>query len=141
MRDRTLKNRIVILATSLVAGIVVAAIASAGGPPCGRCGGTAAGTTYPCRDHGCGPRYCGPEHWRDPCDGCGRWVGCNGQRQGPEMLAPWQLPPGRGFTKAADVGYGPVIGVCGEGAACGDCGPCGAKGSHAPCRLCPWARH
>ena len=55
MQNRTLTSRIIVLGTSLVAGIVVAAMASAAGPHCGRCGGTAAGTTYPCRDAGCGP--------------------------------------------------------------------------------------
>ena len=31
--------------------------------------------------------------------------GCNGAQELPEMLAPWQLPPCRGFRSAADVGY------------------------------------
>jgi hypothetical protein len=124
MQNRTLTNRIIVLGTSLVAGIVVAAMASAGGHHCGRCGGTAAGTTYPCRDAGCGPRYCGPEHWQDPCDGCGRWIGCDGSRQGTDMLAPWQLPPGRGFTKPSDLGYERPIGVCGEGGPCSECEAC-----------------
>ena len=118
-------SRILILGTSLLAGVVFAAVAAAGGDHCGRCGGTAAGTNYPCRDDGCGPRYWGPWHGPcDPCDGCGRWVGCNGARQSPEMFAPWQLPPGRGFTKPADLGYERPIGVCGEGGPCDACHDC-----------------
>ena len=75
---------------------------------CGPCGG-AGGTTTPYGDTGCGRRYCGAKHdepWTpDPCDSCNRWRGCNGAREMPEQLAPWQLPPGRGFRTAADVGY------------------------------------
>jgi len=138
MESRTRTNRIIVLTTSLVAGIVFAAIASAAGHHCGRCGGTAAGTTYPCRDAGCGPRFCGPEHWQDPCDGCGRWIGCNGVTQGPEMLAPWQLPPGRGFTKPSDLGYQRPIGVCGEGAVCQECESCDPSSRHAGGWLRPW---
>ncbi len=142
MRNRTVRYRCLVLAVSLVAGIV-AAVAVAGGHHCGRCGGSEAGTPYPYGDLGCGPRYCGPEHWRDPCDACGRWVGCNGVRQGPELLAPWQLPPGRGFTPPAALGYGRPIGVCGEGAPCSDCragGECHACGPrHGWGRLLPSA--
>ncbi|MFM7292902.1 MAG: hypothetical protein ACKOWG_20425 [Planctomycetia bacterium] len=75
---------------------------------CGPCGG-AAGASTPYGDTGCGPRYCGAKHdepWTpDPCDACNRWRGCNGARERPDMLAPWQLPPGRGFQTAAQVGY------------------------------------
>lgn len=142
MKNRTSRSRCLILAVSLLAGIV-AAVAVAGGHHCGRCGGSEAGTTYPYGDKGCGPRYCRPEHWRDPCDACGRWVGCNGGRQGPEMLAPWQLPPGRGFTPPAALGYERPIGVCGEGAPCGNCqagGECHACGPrHSWGRLLPSA--
>lgn len=75
---------------------------------CGPCGG-AAGASTPYGDTGCGPRHCGAKHdepWTpDPCDACNRWRGCNGARERPDMLAPWQLPPGRGFQTAAQVGY------------------------------------
>jgi len=142
MRNRTVRSRCLILAASLLAGIV-AAVAVAGGHHCGRCGGTEAGTPYPYGDMGCGPRYCGPEHWRDPCDACGRWIGGHGSRQPPEMLAPWQLPPGRGFTPPAALGYQRPIGVCGEGAPCGPCqagGECHACGPrHGWGRLLPSA--
>ena len=47
------------------------------------------------------------------------------------MLAPWQLPPGRGFTKPSDLGYQRPIGVCGEGAACEECESCGPTPHHA----------
>jgi hypothetical protein len=75
---------------------------------CGPCGG-AGGTVTPYGDTGCGPRYCGAKHDElcgpDPCDACNRWRGCNGARERPDMLAPWQLPPGRGFQTAAEIGY------------------------------------
>jgi hypothetical protein len=75
---------------------------------CGPCGGVG-GSSTPYGDTGCGRRYCGAKHdepWTpDPCDACNRWRGCNGAREMPEQLAPWQLPPGRGFRTAADVGY------------------------------------
>lgn len=119
-------RQIVSLALALAAGLAVAAVVHAG-EPCQHCGGTAAGQKTPCGDSGCGPKYCGPEHWRDPCDGCGRWIGC-GVRPTPDLLAPWQRPPGRGFMSGADVGYTCPIGVCGYGAPCGECtsvGPCG----------------
>jgi len=87
---------------------------------CGPCGG-AAGTVTPYGDTGCGPRYCGAKHaepWSpDPCDACNRWRGCNGVREQPDMLAPWQLPPGRGFQTAAEVGYAGN----GGGGACLEC--------------------
>ena len=103
---------------------VAAAPASAGGlfgcQSCGPCGGAAHETT-PYGDMGCGPRYCGPVHddcsGVDPCDSCNRWRGCNGARQTPEMLAPWQLPPGRGFQNAAQIGYAGN----GGGGICTDC--------------------
>jgi hypothetical protein len=111
--------------------IVVASLApglssfTRAGEPCGTCGPckkTAAGDETPYGDLGCGPRYCGEKHepsCPDPCDGCGRWRGCNGVRQGPEKLAPWQLPPGRGFRSGADVGY--------AAAPCGGCQACGPR--------------
>jgi len=84
---------------------------------CRACGGTAAGMSTPYGDTGCGPRYCKPPTYPDPCDGCNRWRGCNGVREMPDMLAPWQLPPGRGFQTAAQLGYAP-------GGTCTDCQPC-----------------
>lgn len=87
------------------------AVEARAGSPCGPCGpcGSVAGATTPYGDTGCGPRYWGAVHdepWvPDPCDGSGRWRGCNGVGQGPEMLAPWQLPPGRGLATAAQLGY------------------------------------
>lgn len=93
---------------------VVAGVASAGDHPrhaakgCGPCG-TAGGAVTPYGDTGCGRRYCGAKHdepWTpDPCDSCNRWRGCNGAHESAELLAPWQLPPCRGFRSAADVGY------------------------------------
>jgi len=86
--------------------------------PCRDCRGTAAGMPTPSGDTGCGPRYCGEKHEPsrpDPCDCCNRWRGCNGAREMPEALAPWQLPPGRGFQSGAAVGYRP--------GPCTACGP------------------
>ena len=102
-----------------------AATAARAGDAGGRrhgCRPTAAGTETPSGDTGCGPRYWGAVHDEpgcpDPCDACVRWRGCRGVTQGPEKLAPWQLPPGRGFQSGADVGY--LSPRC-EG--CGGCGP------------------
>jgi hypothetical protein len=93
---------------AVAAATVVAGEPVRGARPCGPCGG-AAGATTPYGDTGCGPRYCGAIHddpcGVDPCDSCNRWRGCNGAREQPELLAPWQLPPGRGFQNAAEVGY------------------------------------
>lgn len=87
---------------------------------CGPCGGAAHQST-PYGDMGCGPRYCGAVHddpcGVDPCDSCNRWSGCNGARQAADMLAPWQLPPGRGFQSAAQLGYDGG----GGGGICTDC--------------------
>lgn len=94
-----------------------------GHQPCGSCGpcAGAGGTSTPYGDTGCGRRYCGAKHdepWTpDPCDCCNRWRGCNGAREMPEQLTPWQLPPGRGFRNAADVGY---LGN-GGGGPCNEC--------------------
>ena len=41
----------------------------------------------------------------------------NGAQERPEMLAPWQLPPGRGFQTAAEIGYAGN----GGGGACLEC--------------------
>ena len=101
----------------MVAAVAVAAMSAQaaelkkGSAPCGRCGpcGGAGGTVTPYGDTGCGPRYCGAKHAElcgtDPCDSCNRWRGCNGAHERPDMLAPWQLPPGRGFQTAAEIGY------------------------------------
>jgi hypothetical protein len=91
--------------------------------PCGACGpcGGAGGMTTPYGDTGCGRRYCGAKHdepcGTDPCDACNRWRGCNGAHERPDMLAPWQLPPGCGFQTAAQVGYAGN----GGGGACLEC--------------------
>jgi hypothetical protein len=87
---------------------------------CGPCGG-AGGAVTPYGDTGCGPRYCGAKHDElcgpDPCDACNRWRSCNGAHERPDMLAPWQLPPGRGFQTAAEIGYAGN----GGGGACLEC--------------------
>jgi hypothetical protein len=88
--------------------LLLMATAEAGSPfSCGECGSGAGGRPY--GNTGCGRRYCGAKHDEcacpDPCDACARWRGCNGAMQGLDMLAPWQLPPGRGFTTAEQLGY------------------------------------
>jgi len=89
---------------------------------CRECGGGAAGMSTPYGDTGCGPRYCGAKHEEpncpDPCDSCNRWRGCNGVGPGNDLLPPWQLPPGRGFQSAEDVGYDTRR----QCQACQDCG-------------------
>ncbi|MFM7033611.1 MAG: hypothetical protein ACKOYJ_00230 [Planctomycetia bacterium] len=74
---------------------------------CKSCGCGAGGSPY--GNTGCGPRYWGAvpeEGWcPDPCDRCARWRGCHGAGPGLDMLAPWQLPPGRGFMNAEQMGY------------------------------------
>jgi hypothetical protein len=128
---------------------------SGAGEPCGACRQHVGGPCAGCRQHGGGRDYgttgCGPRYWGavyedphcvDPCDSCGRWRGCNGARQLPDMLAPWQLPPGRGFLSGEQVGYAPgPCRSCGPGSSagpCGTCGPCGnsllAKHAAKPCR-------
>ncbi|NDC53807.1 MAG: hypothetical protein EBZ74_05830 [Planctomycetia bacterium] len=93
----------------LAAAVLACAVAEAGGAGrCRSCGPGLAGTETPCGDTGCGPRYRGEIHEPsrcDPCDACNRWRGCDGATQAPEMLAPWQLPPGRGFTPPEQLGY------------------------------------
>lgn len=91
--------------------LFIAAIHTAGAAasaPCRSCGPGIAGMETPCGETGCGPRYRGVIHEPsrpDPCDCCNRWRGCQGAAQAPEMLAPWQVPPGRGFMSAEDMGY------------------------------------
>ncbi len=74
---------------------------------CPSCGCGAGGSPY--GNTGCGPRYWGAvpdEGWcPDPCDRCARWRGCPSGMPGLDMLAPWQLPPGRGFMRPEQVGY------------------------------------
>lgn len=90
-----------------------------GAHACRTCGPGAAGKETPCGDTGCGPRYRGEIHEPsrcDPCDACNRWHGPHGGSQSRELLAPWQLPPGRGFQSAGQVGYD-------MRSACRRCGP------------------
>jgi len=105
--------------TSAVLSVVVLLLAgparSASAWPCRDCGPqpgflrSPLGETTPCGSQGCGPRYWGPRSEEpcgpDPCSNCNRWQDCNGVSRGPDLLAPWQLPPGRGFMSPAEVGY------------------------------------
>jgi hypothetical protein len=104
MRGHTVESRGVV---AIIASLLLAAAAEAGNVfHCPTCGPGAGGSPY--GNTGCGRRYCGEKHepsCPDPCDACARWRGCNGATQGPDMLAPWQLPPGRGFMTAEQVGY------------------------------------
>lgn len=107
-----------IAVASMIASVSVIASASAafaGAPAragdacrCRACGPGVAGAETPYGDTGCGPRYRGEIHepsCPDPCDACNRWRGHHGGAQAAERLAPWQLPPGRGFMSAEQVGY------------------------------------
>ena len=97
--------------------VVVGALAprSAEAWPCRNCGPqpgfltSDAGATTPCGSEGCGKRFWGPRAEEpcgpDPCNNCNRWRDCNGVSRGPDLLAPWQLPPGRGFMAPSEVGY------------------------------------
>ncbi len=118
-----MKRMIVIAMLGL--GYSVATEPLSAGEPCRRCKGTAAGMESPCGESGCGPRYWGAVFeelpWTDPCDCHGRRVDCHGVPQGPDMLAPWQLPPCRGFTPPKYLGYGPTRGVYDNP---GKCHPC-----------------
>lgn len=120
----------VVVFTAVVSGVVFGPVAVGREPlvrpPCKTGGGEAF-----VGGQGCGPRYCGAKHESygcDPCDACNRWVGCDGTRQLPETLAPWQRAPGRGFeppTVPCGVGLSP----CGPGA-CAACGPKAGQGPH-----------
>ena len=110
-------SRLVSATCAALAFAVLAAGSSRAAEHCRHCRGGVGGMTTPYGDTGCGPRYCKPPTYPDPCDGCNRWRGCNGVGEMPDMLAPWQLPPGRGFQTAAQLGYAP-------GGTCTDCQPC-----------------
>ena len=102
---------------SVVALLTVGVGRTASAWPCRNCGPepgflrSPVGETMPCGSQGCGPRYWGPRGEEpcgpDPCNNCNRWHDCNGASRGPDLLAPWQLPPGRGFMTPAEVGYIP----------------------------------
>lgn len=102
---------------AVIATVAVMGGAAVAGGWCHDCRGTASGESYD--GTGCGPRVYGPAHEPvgpiDQCDACARFAGREGYRQTPELLAPWQLPPGRGFRPPEAFGYwtGP----------CGDCAP------------------
>ena len=123
-----MRNAVGKLGGMIVAVVGMGGVAAAGGwcRHCDDCRRTAAGESYD--GTGCGPRVYGPAHEPvgpiDQCDACARFAGCEGYRQTPELLAPWQLPPGRGFRPPEAFGYwtGP----------CGDCAAC------SPRRAWPW---
>ena len=112
-----MRNAVGRLGGAVLAVVVTGGMAVAGWP-CFGCRETVAGSPYGVT--GCGPRVYGPCHEPvgpiDQCDACGRFAGCEGYRQTPEMLVPWQLPPGRGFRPPEAFGYLP--GDCSECAAC-----------------------
>lgn len=114
-----MRNAFVTVGVVLLAVVGNRTSVEAGGP-CRECGGATA-AHEPYTGSGCGPRVWGPCHEPvgpiDQCDACARFRGCNGYRQMPEWLAPWQLPPGRGFQPPEAHGYHP--GPCAECAACG----------------------
>lgn len=123
--DTSDMSRMIVIAVACLGSTVTLASAAFADGPCHRCKGTAAGMESPCGASGCGPRYWGAVFeelpWKDPCDCQGRRIDCHGVPQGPEMLAPWQLPPCRGFTPPSHLGYGPTRGACDDP---GTCHPC-----------------
>jgi len=76
---------------------------------CRACRGPYGGKTMPCEDTGCGPRYWGAfwdePNCPDPCDCRNQWR--KGQFKSPslDLLAPWQMPPGKGFWTPEQCGY------------------------------------
>ena len=113
--NQTIGYRLTMLAaalflTSCMGGMILADEA------CRECCPKARQLQSPCGDTGCGPMYHGAVHEEancpDPCDGCNRWYGCNQARELPDLLAPWQLPPGRGFQWPSQLGY--ASGPCRE---------------------------
>lgn len=122
MTDTTIMRNVVRkLGGAILAVVVMGSVARAGGH-CQACRSGAGGETY--GHTGCGPKVYGPCHEPvgpvDQCDLCARFAGCEGYLQRPELLAPWQLPPGRGFRPAEAFGY--RTRPCAE---CAGCGPCG----------------
>ncbi|MFM7107684.1 MAG: hypothetical protein ACKOZU_03640 [Planctomycetaceae bacterium] len=111
-----MRNVVVKVGAAILA-IVMGGAAVAGDrcPVCRGVGGA------PYRGTGCGPKVYGPVREPvgpiDQCDACGAFHGCDGYRQLPDLLAPWQLPPGRGFQPPEAFGY--LSGPCAECAACG----------------------
>ncbi len=76
---------------------------------CNACRGPYGGKTPPCDDTGCGPRYWGAfcdEPFRpDPCNCRNEWAGGCFQSPSLDLLAPWQMPPGKGFWSPKQCGY------------------------------------
>jgi len=76
---------------------------------CRACRGPFGGKTMPREDTGCGPRYWGAfwdePNCPDPCDCRNQWRGGPFQSPSLDLLAPWQLPPGRGFWSPQQCGY------------------------------------
>ncbi len=97
-------------------------VCSATAGECRKCKGPYGGKTSPCGDTGCGPRYWGafcdePFH-PDPCNCRNEWAGGCFQSPSLDLLAPWQMPPGKGFWSPKQCGYTTEC-------ACHTCGPRG----------------
>ena len=119
--------RIVMLLSLLAAGI-----GSATAGDCRACRGPYGDKTMPCEDTGCGPRYWGAvfeePNCPDPCNCRNEWVGGGFKAPSLDLLAPWQMPPGKGFWSPEQCGY----------ATEGHCQTCGPRGWLHACKPRWW---
>ena len=105
---KTTTQRLTVLCVILT-GLFGLALQVAAAGECRACRGPYGGKTTPCGETGCGPRYWGAfwdePNCPDPCDCRNEWRG--GQFKSPslDLLAPWQLPPGKGFWTPEQCGY------------------------------------
>ena len=105
---KTTTQRLTVLCVILT-GLFGLALQVAAAGECRDCRGPYGGKTTPCGETGCGPRYWGAfwdePNCPDPCDCRNEWRG--GQFKSPslDLLAPWQLPPGKGFWTPEQCGY------------------------------------
>lgn len=97
-------------------------VSTASAGECRKCKGPYGGKTSPCGDTGCGPRYwgafCDEPFSPDPCNCRNEWAGGCFQSPSLDLLAPWQMPPGKGFWSPKQCGYATEC-------ACQTCGPKG----------------
>lgn len=113
--------RRVLVVLAVVAVTVLAGGGSASAADCQRCRGPYGGKTMPCDETGCGPRYwgayCDEPNCPDPCNCRNEWCGGGFKSPSLDLLAPWQMPPGKGFWSPEQCGY-----------ATGECHTCGPGG-------------
>ena len=105
-------TRQLLLRFALMAGFSAGGVFSQAADGCRHCvnqGALSGGQKTACGETGCGPRYWGAfwdePNCPDPCDCRNQWRG--GQFKSPslDLLARWQLPPGKGFRSPEQCGY------------------------------------